>query len=360
MRRILACGLGTSAALAVVMMLLGAAGGASAALDDPPPPQLWPGQPQISGTGSLDLLLIPDSTNRRVMAFDPTTGDLVDADFIPADPAHLTQPINAILSAGGNSVLVSDQLNDVVQEYDLNGNYRRVFAPAGGPNLAVLDNILGIALQPNGNLLVTVDAGANAHSVAEFDTNGSYLGQFIAAGAGGLNGPFDIFERPGNDWLVSSINTDSVLRYDLATGALITPLATVSNFPEQIALARNGNVLVANFGGAQMGLVELSPAGALVDVITATGLSNYRGVYELPNLRLLVSTSSGVFEIDRAGTVLITKTSGVSARYIELVRAAGLQLDKTVGTDPHSCAVTDAITARRRARASLSWKSCAL
>ncbi len=33
------------------------------------------------------LLLVPDSTNDRVMAFDPTTGNLVDADFIPADPA---------------------------------------------------------------------------------------------------------------------------------------------------------------------------------------------------------------------------------------------------------------------------------
>ena len=68
------------------------------------------------------------------MAFDPTTGNLVDADFIPADPTNLSTPKSAILSAGGNSVLVSDQLDDVVQEYALDGSYIGVFAPAGGVN----------------------------------------------------------------------------------------------------------------------------------------------------------------------------------------------------------------------------------
>ena len=66
---------------------------------------------QLPGTG---LLLVPESTNDRVMAFDPTTGDLVDPDFIPADPTNLSTPIQAILASDGNSILVSDQINDVV------------------------------------------------------------------------------------------------------------------------------------------------------------------------------------------------------------------------------------------------------
>ena len=57
----------------------------------------------LPGSG---LLLIPESTNDRVMAFDPTTGDLIDADFIPADPTNLSTPIHAILAADGNSILV--------------------------------------------------------------------------------------------------------------------------------------------------------------------------------------------------------------------------------------------------------------
>ncbi|NJN54245.1 MAG: hypothetical protein HC804_05475 [Anaerolineae bacterium] len=122
--------------------------------------------------GGSALLLIPDSANDRVMAFDATTGNLVDADFIPSDSTNLTLPKNAILSASGSSILVSDQSNDVVLEYDLAGNYLGIFAPAGGPNTAILDNILGIALRPNGNLLVTVTGGSNQDSVAEFDAPG--------------------------------------------------------------------------------------------------------------------------------------------------------------------------------------------
>ena len=266
---------------------------------------------------STGLLLVPDSTADRVMAFDPITGNLVDADFIPADPTNLSTPKNAILSAGGNSILVADQLDDVVQEYDLNGNYLGVFAPAGGVNNAILDNIVGIDLLPNGHLLVTVTGGANQDSVAEFDTAGNYLGNFIAIGSGGLDGPFDLYPRAA-DWLVGSINSDNVLRYDL-TGAFIASLAGINNFPQQVTEAANGNVLIGNFGGTQEGVVELTPAGALVGVYDPAALGGYRGAYELPNGNILTTNGSGVHEIDRSGNLVDTKISGVSGQYIELV-----------------------------------------
>jgi hypothetical protein len=83
--------------------------------------------------GTAGLVLAPDSTNDRVMAFDPTTGDLVDPNFVPPDSTHLGTPKEVILSASGNSLLISDQIFDVVYEYDLLGNYVGIFAPAGGP-----------------------------------------------------------------------------------------------------------------------------------------------------------------------------------------------------------------------------------
>jgi hypothetical protein len=266
------------------------------------------------------LLLVPDSTNDRVMAFDPTTGDLVDADFIPADPTHLTTPKDAILSASGTSVLVSDQVGDVVQEYALDGSYIGVFAPAGGPNPAILDNILGIALRPNGNLLVTVTGGTNQDAVAEFDTAGNYLGNFIAIGAGGLDGPFDVYLRSA-DWLVSAINSDAIHRYDL-TGAYIADLAPINNFPEQVIDIANGNVLVANFSGTQEGVVELTAAGSVVGVYNPASLGGYRGVYQLPNGNILTTTGTGVHEIDRLGNLVETKIGGVGAQYIELIQTS--------------------------------------
>ena len=266
---------------------------------------------------STGLLLVPDSTNKRVMAFDPITGNLVDANFIPSDPTHLSTPINAILSAGGDSVLVSDQVNDVVQEYDLNGAYIGVFAPAGGANNAILNNIRGIALDASGNLLVTTADATNVDAVAKFDTNGAYLGNFIASGAGGLNSPFDIYGRTA-DWLVASIDTDSVLRFDLA-GAPLGVFGGVNNFPEQVNGVPNGNVLVADFGGTQQGIVEFTAAGGLVGVYTAPTLGGYRGVYALPNGNILTTTGTGVHEINRSGVLVQSKITGVSGRFVEYV-----------------------------------------
>ncbi len=294
--------------------------------------------------GGAGLLLIPDWTNDRVMAFDPTTGDLVDANFIPTDSTNLSSPKSAILSASGNSILVADQFEDVVQEYDLNGNYLGVFAPAGGANTAILDNILGMALRSNGHLLVTVTGGSNQDSVAEFDPAGNYVGNFIANGAGGIDGPFDVYQRE-SDWLVSSITSDDINRFDLTTGAFIAELALINAFPQQLAQASNSNILVGNFSGTQEGVVELTPAGVVVDVYDPPGLSGYRGAYELPNGNILTTNGSGVYEIDRSGNLVDTKISGVSAQYIELVQPGPkIRLDKTAGTDPSACAPTDEIT----------------
>lgn len=276
-------------------------------------------------------LLIPESTNDRVMAFDPTTGDLLNPDFIPSDPTNLSTPIQAILSASGNSILVSDQLNDAVQEYDLDGNYIGVFAPAGGVDTSILDNIRGIALRPNGNLLVTVGGGTNADAVAEFDTSGNYLGNFVSNGSAGLNSPFDISEvtigagsLSAGEWLVGGITSDAIHRYD-SNGAPLANLASMNSFPEQVyqipSGTNAGNVLVGNFSGTQEGVVELDTNGAVVGIYDPAALGSNRGVYELPNGNILTTNGSGVHEIDRSGTLVESKVTGVSARFITLVPA---------------------------------------
>jgi len=279
----------------------------------------------LSALPRTGLLLIPDSTNDRIMAFDPATGNLIDADFIPADPTNLSTPIHAILSADGNSILVSDQLEDVVQQYDLSGNYVGVFAPAGGVDTSILDNIRGIALQPNGNLLVTVGSGTNAEAVAEFDPSGNYLGNFIANTSGGLDSPFDVlFRATQSDYLVGGITSDKIHRYDL-NGSSLGDFADIDSFPEQLALAGNGNVLVGNFSGTQEGVLEFDSGGSLINVYDPPSLDGYRGVYELPNGNILTTNGSGVHEIVRSGNLIDTKISGVSARFIQFVQPESRQ-----------------------------------
>ena len=292
--------------------------------------------------GSTGILLAPDSTNKRVMAFDPLNGDLVDADFIPADTAHLSTPKHAMLSADGQSILVADQITDGVYQYDFDGNYIGLFAPAGGVNTAILDNIRGMALRPNGNLLVTVGSSGNANAIAEFDTSGNYLGNFIAAGSGGLSSPFAILHRT-SDVLVDASTSDNVHRYD-TSGAYLDNLITAIAFAQQMVEAANSNILIANFSTPNSGVQEYTAAGAAV--ATYTIVTGNRGAYELGNGNILTSNASGVHEISRANVLVATEISGVSSQYIEYVvsPSASISLDKTVGLDPNACALTNEVT----------------
>jgi hypothetical protein len=270
------------------------------------------------------LLLIPDSEGDRVMAFYPDTGNLYDANFIPSDPTNLATPIVAALHPDGQSIIVSDQIKDGLLEYDLNGNFARFFAPTGGPNTAILDNVRGWGLKADGKILVTTASGANADAIAEFDVTGNYVGNFIAIGAGGLDGPFCVLYRAHeNDYLVSANTSNAIHRYD-ATGTYLNDLVSGMHFPEQIAEAASDNLLVAGFSSPS-GCYEYTSAGAYVgcyDVVT--GL---RGVYELRNGNILVTNGSGVYEINRSNQLVSTKISGVSARFISFVSDGAVSVD---------------------------------
>ncbi|MBN1948173.1 MAG: chitobiase/beta-hexosaminidase C-terminal domain-containing protein [Candidatus Cloacimonetes bacterium] len=270
------------------------------------------------------LLLIPDSTPDRVMAFDPQTGDLIDANFIPAYPDYLSTPIHIVMNAEETSFLMTDQVRDLVQQFSFDGLYEGIFAPAGGVNNAILDNIRGMFVKDNGNYLVTVASGANANGIAEFDSQGQYLGNFIANDAGGLNGPWSIIFRPDfNDYLISASSSNAIHRYDADGQPLGTFVASIS-FPEQMQLLPNGNILVATFSNPS-GVYEFNSQGTQVGFYNPiTGL---RGVYELPNGNILVTNGSGVYEINRQGVLVDTKIIDVSGRFITFVSSgAGYEI----------------------------------
>lgn len=273
------------------------------------------------------VLLSPDRSGDRVSAFDPSTGVLLNAEFIP-NGGFFSTPVEAILSHDGQSILISDQVLDVIQEFDLVGNFLGTFAPIGGQNPAIMDNIRGICLKPDGHLLVTVSGGTNDNSVVEFDTDGNYIGQFIAAGQ---TDPFDILYRPAtNDYLVADIeNPDHIKQFD-ANGNFVGIITSNVNFPEQLAIAANNNILAGCFSTPQ-GVHEYLPDGTLVgiyDVITGN-----RGAYELPDLTLLTTNSSGFHHIDRNNNLLGTIISG-NYGYVNLIDlsggAAALEVDLKV------------------------------
>jgi hypothetical protein len=270
------------------------------------------------------VLLIPESTNDRVMAFDPFDGTLIDADFIPADPDNLSTPIEAKLDSTQSLILITDQLEDAVAAYNLDGSLALgVFAPASGVDPTIIDNVRGFDIDPtSGNILVSVGGGANEDAIAEFDPSGVYLGNRVANGAGGMDSPFDVFFE-GSTIFAPSINSDAVHEFD-AAGNYLGDLTPVDNFPEQIAPRSGGGYFVANFSGAQEGILELDADGNLLNLLTPAGLGGFRGVYELGNGNLLLTNGGGVYEIDRSGNVIETEIDGVSARFISLVQRAPL------------------------------------
>jgi subtilisin family serine protease len=273
------------------------------------------------------VLLVPDSTGDRVMAFDTQTGDLIDADFIPFnEAAGLETPIEVILTADQRGFLLSDQVADVVHAYDLDGNWLGVFAPAGGADTSIVDNMRGIALSPSGTLLVTVAAGGNTDAVAEFDASGQFAGNFIDNAAGGLNGPWDLAFRDG-DVLVGASDSGAIHRYlpdGTPDGVFHSPIP----FPEQLRQQANGNLLAAQFSGSNDGVWEIDAGGALLGIYS--GVGGNRGVYDLPNGNVLTTNGGGVHEINRGASLVETKITGVGARFITFVQTDAPDCDTDI------------------------------
>lgn len=102
-----------------------------------------------------------------------------------------------------------------------------------------------LAILARADLLVT---SAGTDSVLRYDAaTGGFLGTFVASGSGGLDEPKGIVVAPNGDVLVSSFNTDQILRYD-STGAFLGALPNASGAlmgPFQLALGPGGILYVA-------------------------------------------------------------------------------------------------------------------
>jgi hypothetical protein len=293
------------------------------------------------------LLLVPDQNNNKVLAFNPQDGDLVDANFIPSDVVHLPAPVAAILSPDHISILVSDLVLDVVQRFDLDGNFLGTFAPAGGANTAVLDEPSGIAVAPDGGILVCVGAGTNGNAVAKFDGNGNYTGNFIANGAGGLSAPTDLVFRKNGQVLVTS-TAGAIKEYD-SNGGYLADFAACSNDPQQVFEKSNGQVLVAFQSNQQRGVVEFQSNGAFVAQLSPALFGQFEGVNVLQNGHYLVATGArvvtrgtsgfssqgGMFEMDASGNVL---QNGIAGGHYSFIKFAIIDTDGDgIGDDLDGC-----------------------
>jgi len=291
--------------------------------------------------GISRFLMIPDWTTDRVYLFSLDNGDLVDTAFIPTTNPQLQSPKHALQHFTGKQILVSDQISDVVQRFDTNGTYLGVFAPAGGPNTAILDNIRGIRYRANNNLLVNVGGGTSNNTIQQFDTAGNHIGRFIT---GNLNSPFDILIRPNDILISNSTGPNDITRFDLKGNFLSVFHASANlTFPQQMYRHENGNVLVAGFSSPS-GIVILDSSGTYIR--TLTGVTGNRGIYLLGNGHYLTTNGTGVHEIDSStGGLIRTVTTG-NFQYISLYNTEVLNLTLTI--DLEACNIQDTISVELR------------
>ncbi|GJM18202.1 MAG: hypothetical protein DHS20C14_04150 [Phycisphaeraceae bacterium] len=278
-----------------------------------------------------DLMLIPDSATDRVWAFSAADGSLVTDSYI-ADPGApggvdaFNRPIEVMESATG-TLLVTDQFADVVSEFTAAGAFIRVFSLGGVKDSAVMDNIRGghvLTTGPNaGDVLVCNAGNTNPLTVSQDNVksldpaDGSEQADFAFNRYGGIRGPFDALEYNG-DVLISTDTQNALVKFtpDGAFNERFTSSFDFPqiDFPQQMAEALNGNLLVCCFSSGV--ILEFAPDATLVGQYDPGTLSLYRGIAELDNGNLLVTTTTGVHEITRTGLVVATEAAGTDFRYV--------------------------------------------
>lgn len=286
-------------------------------------------------------LLVTDWTFDRVYMFSAANGDLLDTAYIPRTSPQLQSPRHALQHPNGMQMLVADQISDLVQRFDTSGTYIGPFAPAGGVNNAILDNIRGIRFKANRNMLVTVGSGASTNKIQEFDTAGNFIGTFIGTG---LNSPFYIVYRPNDILVANSSAPNDITRYDLNGNFLSNFHASTSlAFPQQIYPLLNGLILVAGFS-TPSGVVILDTAGNYIRTLNAAITGN-RGIYLLGNGNYLTTNGAGVHEIDSSSGALIrTVTTGSNFQFISELN--NIELTLTINFE--ACNSQDTIFAELR------------
>ncbi|MCH8153415.1 MAG: hypothetical protein IH830_13710 [Planctomycetes bacterium] len=202
------------------------------------------------GDGLSDLDALGGAHNAWVASLTPSgsvsefhalTGVLVKATAV-----RIVDGSQDVVISSTGRIFVSSANDDRIVEFNGDGIYVGDFVAAGRGGL---DYPTGMVIAPNGNLLV---CSRETNSVLEYDgATGDYIRTVVEPGAGGLTQPFGItFGPDGNLFVTSSDNR--IIEYNGRTGALVGDFVSASDTggledPHGIVFKPDGNLLVASF-----------------------------------------------------------------------------------------------------------------
>ncbi|MCT8340835.1 T9SS type A sorting domain-containing protein [Flavobacteriaceae bacterium TK19130] len=243
-----------------------------------------------------------------VVLLNPTDGSIEDPAFIDLTPLDPSTP-KALLQVG-DEIWISDQLQDRIDRFDLDGNFTSTIDIG-------LDNIRGMELV-DGEVWVTnagTNNGAPGNAIIRYDFSGNELGFFPTTGS---DSAFDIIDVGGGEVYISYISAESKIeRRDYDGNVLGNVVGEgVVNFIQQMEVnIDNNSVYAAVFsvsGANSSGLYEFSiDDGSILNYYDE---GNLRGVAQLENGNVLVSNAAGVRSLD-PGTGISTPINGNSSQY---------------------------------------------
>ncbi|MCB1210094.1 MAG: hypothetical protein KDK97_12235, partial [Verrucomicrobiales bacterium] len=215
---------------------------------------LTPPPGTMVGTKYLRVRITEGSTAPGFGGLSSLQGEVEDYAISVTDPLAM---------AACFKLVVGNLNSNTIAQYDgATGNFLGILA-SGSP----INSPSDLLALPDGNLLATMSGGQN--SIEKFNPeNGAYAGNFAPSGSGGLNSPASSLISPDGYVYVASYSSDSVIRYNVGTGATAGAFVDAADGvsgPLGIALDLSGNLYVAN--GNTGAIKKYDSAGVLQSTV---------------------------------------------------------------------------------------------
>lgn len=117
----------------------------------------------------------------------------------------------------------------------------------------------------------------NNHSVKLYDgDSGTYKGDFIPSGTGGLNTTQDLLFLPDGSLLVTGLNNNTIKRYNGDSGSYIGDFTSGYSLvkPTKMSIGPDSLIYVSQWGQVQNKVARFTLQGNFVDEFTSIGIPN--------------------------------------------------------------------------------------
>jgi DNA-binding beta-propeller fold protein YncE len=240
---------------------------------------------------------------REVLRFDGLTNEFLGA-IVKAGSGGLNEPTAPVVTPDGKYILVGDLTLNGYLRYDAKtGEFINIFAD---PSNSPIDGAFMPTFSPYPEFATQVYvASSNTNSIQAYDIEtGTYLGDFVPPGSGGLLNPIGTSFGPDGDFYVSSSGNSSVKRYDGRTGEYVGDHVPSGlgglNFPRAIAFGgRNGDLYVCSTDSNEVLKFDRATGAFLGVAASGAELQKPRGLVFTARPNFYVEASPSV--IDQRG-----------------------------------------------------------